>query len=283
MRIDPIVPRPRRATLLAAAADFTPQVRWQYAAEGVEWESLAEQASGTWPRSTGGSSSKTEARRVNGASALANGSALPFTVYVHEGADFDVSDQERYVRFARAGLAAVLPDQIESVFWTGNVNGAAYQTGITDLGAGHILSGSGTNDIVPTLWALLNQIRVTSGIKGTLTIHSPEAAFAAVKSLNLIERENTPAGPVWMFNEHPWVFGAGYTNVGPAATAATSGNVWIAVTGPVEVAVNPEVRVMPVTSSRLNQQRVLAEQDAFVRFDTASVWCAEAILPQSAP
>ena len=282
MRIDPIVPRPRRATLVAAAADFTGQVDWTHAAEGVEWESLAEATSGTWPRSTDGTVSKTEARRVNGASALATGSALPFTVYGHDGADFDVSDAERWERYARAVLAAALPDRIEEVFWTGNVRGAAYQTGITDLGAGQILSGSGTNDIVPTLWALLDQIRITSGVKGTLTIHSPEAAFAAAKNLNLIERENTPAGPVWMFNEHQWVFGAGYTNVGPAATAATSGNVWLAVTGPVEVAVNPTVRIASFTASRLNRVRVLAEQDAFVRVDTAPIWCAEAVLPQSA-
>lgn len=276
MRIDPIMPRPRRATLLAASTDFTGQVDWAHAAEGVEWESLAEATSGTWPRSTDGTVSKTEARRVNGASALATGRSLPFTIYARDGADFDVSDRDRWERYARATLDAVTPDKVEEVFWTGLVRGAAYQTGITGLTGAQVLTGSGTNTILPTVWALLDQIRLTSGIDGQVTIHSPEALFPVVRALNVLDREESADGVVWRLGDNPWVFGAGYTNVGPGATTATSGYAWIAVSGPVEYALRPEVRIAAFTASRLNQHRVLAERDAFVRFDSAPIWCAQA-------
>lgn len=277
MRIDPIMPRPRRATLLAAAADFSAQVDWGHAAEGVEWESLVEATSGTWPRSTDGTLSKTEARRVNGASALANGSALPFTIYAHDGADFYVGDADRFAEYARATLEAVTPDRVEEVFWTGNVRGVASQTGITDLTSGQVLTDSGTNSVIPTLWALHDQIRLTSSIDGEVTFHAPEAMFGPVMAMNVLDKDVRPDGSiVWRYGGNPFVFGAGYSNVGPGATAATSGYAWLAVSGPVEYALRPDVRILGHTASRLNQVRVLAERDAFVRFDSASVWCAQA-------
>lgn len=275
MRIDPIMPRPRRATLLAASTDFSGQVDWTHAAEGVEWESLAEATSGTWPRSTDGIVTKTSARRVNG-TALANGRSLPFTIYGRDGADFYIGESDNYEAYARATLEAVTPDKVEEVFWTGLVRGAAYQTGITTLTSAQVLTGSGTNTIVPTLWALLDQIRLTSGIDGEVTFHAPEAMFAPVRALNILDRDDGPDGVVWRFGDNPFVFGAGYTNTGPGAVAATSGYGWLAVSGPVEYALRPDVRVLAQTSSRLDQHRVVAERDAFVRFDSAPVWCAQA-------
>lgn len=276
MRINPIFPRPRRATLLAASADFSSEVDWQHVFEGVEWESLVEASSGTWPRETNGTVSKREARRVNG-TALANGSALPFTIYGADGADFYVGDAARYEEYAKATLEAVTPDRIEEVFWTGNVRGAAYQTGVVDLSSGHILSGSGTNTIIPTLWALHDQIRLTSGIDGEVTFHAPEAMFGPVMRLGVLEKDVRPdGGIVWRYGDNPFVFGAGYTNTGPGSLAATSGYGWLAVSGPVEFAMRPDVRVLGHTASRHNQVRIIAERDALVRFDGDPVWCAQA-------
>lgn len=102
---------------------------------------------------------------------------------------------------------------------------------------------------------------------GELTFHAPLVALASLMQYNLVTFEDGR----YRLGGHTIIVD-GYENVGPTGAAAAADNeVWLYATGPVEYRLGQNIDVAHYTGQR-NEQIVLAEQLAILRFDPCCVY-----------
>ncbi len=190
---------------------------------------------------------------------------------------------------AKEALDASIAATIESVFWTGEITmldnaGVAtkYPATVSDNGANvampslsstaRILTGVGS--LLTGMEGLEREAREVCGLKGPLTYHVPSWGRSRFNAFQLgLER----VGDRYVYGDNTIVFGEGYGSKIGAVTAPAA-QMWVALTGPVEVSVNSNVLVWPRETStdaaRQNIDPVWAQRQFAYRFETCCVLAA---------
>lgn len=260
--------------LLTAADQLPPEVRdydrWK---SGLTWRSTVDVAvsvagycdAGEWDERTG---------------SFPTPEFTPFTIRTVHGCEGQVDDGA-YRREAFDALDDKAPWLIAREVWTGSQGQPGFQSAATDVGG-----GGNIRDVIAYLVA--NHQDATHG--GRSIVHIPSVASG--HTINLLDLQRVgdrivdKSGTVY-------VFGPGYPNEpgdwGPlsddedpdSAAAAASGEVWVYVTGPIEVGRGPQ-NVLDTgmgVAARMNLFEVQVQEPVIARFDTAHVFAGLATLP----
>lgn len=265
----PIRPQAPEVSILTSAnplpADVAAYERWR---TGLTSRNVHVVAGGTWPTDCyDGESEKA------GIEADADDLAefLPTTIYSHHGCAGRV-DPEEYRAEAIAVLEARTPAMLAAELWTGAVSGnpSLVSTGIDITG---FLGGSvSAADAIAVLAQSFSE--TTKGLEPT--IHVPEVALGQLTAHNIQRHGNR----IETLNGHPVISGPGYPAsgaIGPSGSTPGAGQVYVYVTGPVEVAVSP-ITVLGTDEnavgsySRQNLVEFYAERQVIYRFPTAPVY-----------
>lgn len=200
---------------------------------------------------------------------------LPFDAYVVHGCDGFV-DEAQYRREAAAALEDRIAWIVGRELWTSGENPSLQSTGVDLGGAGGVISVAN--------YLIANFEEATKG--GQAFLHVPSLAAGLLVRDNYCVRSGNRLltgtghvvvpGPGYPFDPGAW---------GPtASTPSASGQVWMYVTGPVQVGLAEQTTITDVgqgTAARMNLFEVYATKPAIVRFDTDFVFAAVADVPDS--
>lgn len=194
---------------------------------------------------------------------------VPFEVYTTHGCAGRV-DEPQYRAEAETALADKTAWLVARELWTGASSGSpSLQSTATNIG--------GTGPVTNVVDHLLQNFEdATQG--GRAMVHLPHIALSALFLANFVTRVGnrllTPTG-------HIVVPGPGYPagagSWGPAGAAAASDEVWVYVSGIVQIGLG-QVDVVEVTRgvSRQNLYEVYVKRPVLARFDTEFVFAAKA-------
>lgn len=299
-RVPGIVPRGPGASLLSAASRLPTGTDWS---SGIGFRQTHCFTASRWPQCPAGDAEKDDP----------TGGGLtqffPFTAYVPAQCDWFTqaeNDDRAFGEFdpeVQAELDAASAWSLSRELWTGETNAAddanvspslqaTNPGGSDEFDPTHILNGGAALNPIDAIGLLLAAYADGTKVGGAL-LHVPlRLTTKLIADYSIVANGQVLTVPA-LANVSP---GPGYPGEGntgpktaahPTGAAATSGQEWVFVTGPVEtemapITLEPDARDSRFFDRRTNQYYVEAQRKMIYRFDPCAVWAALVTVPTNA-
>lgn len=262
---------------------------------GVTWSPTTCQPSGNWEQCVA-PEDRASSEKDEDDGTMTPVTFSPFWSYTPLSCEWTTMPED-VDKAAEALTEAHAAYSVARALWLGEGYGAADTTPTLRNSAVDVTPGGAAVDLDDAVATVLGAYEQGTGGNGAATVHIPGIMFVgALGGLPGGGRVCWPEGQQYRGAlgslvspgpGYPWgasTAGAdGYgpqTDVGPPALYAGNAEdeVWVYVTGPVEYALSPIIRLSPTPGlqQRRNVHEVIAERQAVVRFDPCSVWACRA-------